>query len=110
MIHAEQMLQTNPSSAAVDAPTLVECIEACFDCAQACTSCADACLGEQEPGHLTACIRLNLDCADLCETTGRIVTRQTASDDGVVRAAVEACVVTCSACRKACSACPCTPT
>ncbi len=29
MPHAQQMLQTNPSSAAVDASTLVECIEAC---------------------------------------------------------------------------------
>jgi hypothetical protein len=46
--HAEQMLQTNPSSAAVDASTLVECIEACFDCAQSCTACADACLGEDD--------------------------------------------------------------
>jgi hypothetical protein len=43
--HAQQMLQTNPSSATVDASTLVECIEACYDCAQSCTACADACLG-----------------------------------------------------------------
>lgn len=48
------------------------------------------------------CIRLCLDCADLCESTGRIVTRQTASDVSVVRAAVGACVVTCGACRKEC--------
>jgi hypothetical protein len=52
--------------------------------------------------QLVRCIRLCLDCADVCEATGRVVTRQTASDVGVVRAAVEACVVTCHACREEC--------
>ncbi len=67
------MLQTNPSSAVVDASRLVECIEACYDCAQCCTACADACLGEDDPKSLTRCIRLNLDCADVCADTGAIV-------------------------------------
>ncbi len=41
---ARRMLETNPSGAAVDAASLAECIEACFDCAQVCTaSCAEAC-------------------------------------------------------------------
>lgn len=31
MTHAQRMIETNPSGAAVDASTLVECIEACFD-------------------------------------------------------------------------------
>ena len=34
--------------------------------AQVCTACADACLGEDDVGELTRCIRLDLDCADLC--------------------------------------------
>lgn len=67
MTHAQQMLQTSPSGAAVDASTLVECIEACFDCAQSCTAFADVCLGEDDPKALAPCIRLNLDCADVCE-------------------------------------------
>ena len=46
MTYAQQMIETNPSRAAVDTATLVECIEACFDCAQSCTACADACIGE----------------------------------------------------------------
>jgi hypothetical protein len=48
------------------------------------------------------CVRLCLDCADICDATRRIVTRQTASALGVVRAAVEACVVACRACRQEC--------
>jgi len=62
MTHARRMIEANPTPAQVDAATLSECIEACFDCAQTCTACADACLGEQHPNHLARCIRLDLDC------------------------------------------------
>jgi len=37
------------------------------------------------------CIRLDLDCADLCAATGRILSRQTATDPAMVRAALQAC-------------------
>ncbi len=70
MTHAQQMLQTNPTKALVSESTLVECIEACFDCAQACTACTDACLGEEDVQMLARCIRLDLDCADVCDATG----------------------------------------
>jgi hypothetical protein len=100
--HAQQMLQTNPSSAAVDASTLMECMEACFDCAQSCTACADACLGEDDPKSLSRCIRLNLDCADVCDATGHIVSRQTAFEPETARAALQACAEECSVCGQEC--------
>ncbi|MCV4600674.1 hypothetical protein OFC63_32110, partial [Escherichia coli] len=84
-----------PSQAPVDAGTLVECIEACYDCAQACTACADACLGEEDPKSLARCIRLDLDCADVCDATGRILSRQTAFEPQLVRAALQACAQAC---------------
>jgi len=43
-----------------------------------------------------------LDCADACDTTGRIVTRQTEPDLGVVRAVVEACATACRVCGDEC--------
>jgi len=101
--HAQQMLQTNPSSAAVDASTLVECIEACYDCAQSCTARAGACLGEEDPKSLTRCIRLNLDCADVCDATGRILSRQTAFKPQMARAALQACAEACRHCQQACN-------
>ena len=45
----------------------------CVDCAATCTSCADADLGEGDVQELVRCIRLCLDCADVCDATGRIV-------------------------------------
>ena len=86
----------------MDAPTLVECIEACFDCAQSCTTCADACLGEDDPKSLARCIRLNLDCADVCDATGRIVSRQTAFEPQMARAALQACAKACGLCGQEC--------
>ena len=102
MTHAQQMVQTNPSQAPVDAGTLVECIEACFDCAQACTACADACLGEDDPKMLARCIRLNLDCADVCDTTGKVLSRQTAFEPEMARAVLQACAQACRLCAEEC--------
>ena len=90
-----EMLETHPQPVADDLDLRARCIEACNTCAVTCTSCADADLGEPDVEDLIRCIRLCLDCADLCDATRRIVTRQTASEAGVVRAAVEACVVAC---------------
>ncbi|WP_034388647.1 four-helix bundle copper-binding protein [Deinococcus sp. YIM 77859] len=100
----QAMLQTHPQPQTLfDQGALAECIAACFDCAQTCTSCADACLGEQ--GHLTHlvhCIRLNLDCADVCGTTGRVLSRLTQPDQNVLRAQLQACVAACKACGDEC--------
>jgi hypothetical protein len=42
--------------------------------------CADACLGEEKVEMLRRCIRLNLDCADVCNATGRMLSRQQEPD------------------------------
>ena len=69
-----QMLDAYPKDLGqVDRTRLEACIAACFECAQVCTACADACLAEDVVADLTKCIRTNLDCADVCETTGRVV-------------------------------------
>jgi hypothetical protein len=73
---------------------MLRCINDCFDCAASCSSCADACLGEADVLVLVRCVRLDLDCAVVCDAVGRVVTRQTETDVGVVGAAIEACIVT----------------
>jgi hypothetical protein len=47
-------------------------------------------------------IRLCLDCADECDATRRIVTRQTLPDLGLMRAMVEACAAACVVCADEC--------
>ena len=100
--YVQQMIETNPSGPAVDGGALVECIGACFDCAQACIACADACMGEGDLQMLARCIRLDLDCAEVCNATGKILSRQTAFDEEMARVVVEACARACRVCGEEC--------
>lgn len=99
---AQEMLANTPSQPGYSAADLTACIEACFDCAQACTACADACLGAEMVADLRRCITLDLGCADLCQATGRILSRQTAYDSVLTRAALEACRDGCRRCGEEC--------
>ena len=44
---------------------------------------------------LTTCIRTNLDCADVCDTTGRVLSRRTGYDAIITRAVLQACLRAC---------------
>ena len=99
---ASEMLRTHPQPTTVDQAALARCIEECFACAQTCVACADACLGEESVAELTRCIRLNLDCADVCESTGKILTRQTDFDAELARSIVQVCVAACRRCGDEC--------
>ena len=48
------------------------------------------------------CIRLCLDCADICEATGRVLTRQTEYDGPTAKAQLQSCEATCRACAEEC--------
>lgn len=103
-MEATEMLRTHPQvqAVAMDQQALVACIEACFSCAQTCTACADACLGEPMVDELVRCIRLNLDCADVCAATGRLLSRQTMPEWQLLRAQLQACALACRLCGEEC--------
>ena len=101
MSHVQEMFATHPRGSSAS-PDLAACIEACFECEQSCTACADACLAEESIGDLRRCIRLNLDCADMCETTGRVLSRLTETDPFLQRAVLEACAEACRVCAEEC--------
>ncbi|GGM08081.1 four-helix bundle copper-binding protein [Nakamurella endophytica] len=88
--------------AGVDRDVLVQCIQACAECAQACAACADACVSEDTVVELVTCFRTDLDCADVCEATGRVLTRLAGSDASATRAVLEACAAACKACGNEC--------
>jgi hypothetical protein len=77
-------------------------VSECLDCGAGCTACADASLSEGDPQVMVRSIRLCLDCADTCDATARVVTRQTETDLAVTRAMVQACAAACSACAEEC--------
>jgi hypothetical protein len=98
----ERMLRTSPEPPFAPTDALSTCIPACVECAQACTACADACVAEHDRalGH---CIRINLDCVDLCTAASRVLSRQLAPDIGVVSMMLQLCTAVCEACAYECS-------
>lgn len=97
------MLNAHPRGQSIlSKEKVADCIAVCFECAQTCTSCADACLGEEMVADLTGCIRTDLDCADICAATGKILTRQTGGQSTITLAALEACQAACAACAEEC--------
>lgn len=100
--HVKEMLDTHPWPGNVDREILARCIEECFACSATCASCADACLSEDTVAELRKCIRLDLDCADICETTGRVLVRQSEYDARISKAQLEACRQVCRTCAEEC--------
>ena len=102
-MHVQQMLSTHPDVRGNTNDTLLRCIEHCCSCAQTCTSCADACLAEERVAELRQCIRLNLDCADLCYAAGSLASRRTGSNETAIVEALRACAMACRLCGEECA-------
>jgi hypothetical protein len=52
--------------------------------------------------ELRKCIRLDLDCADICDVTGRVLTRQTEYDAPTSKRQLESCMEACRTCAAEC--------
>jgi hypothetical protein len=98
-----RMIGAHPRrTAETEASVLAMCIEECASCAQACVACTDACLSEPDVRDLVRCASLNLDCADLCDATARILARQSALESSLARSVVLACAEACRLCGDEC--------
>jgi len=102
MSYARQMLNSYPRTFNRDAGVLAATIDALNECFQACTADADDDLGEQHVPELVRCIRLCLDCADVCAATVNVTSRQTEYEPNVTRPLLQACAVICKSCGDEC--------
>ena len=59
-------------------------------------------MSEQNVAEMVRCIRLCLDCVDVCTATARVIGRQTEYDAGVTRPLLESCVAICRSCGDEC--------
>ena len=73
-------------------------IDTLNNCATECSHCAMACLGEQDVKMLAQCIKLDLDCADICRLTASLLAR--GSEHGIHL--LEECAEVCDACAEEC--------
>src|SRR5260370_7554865 len=95
MSYARQMLETYPRDVNVDPGVLAATIDALNDCTQACAADADADLSEPNVAELVTCIRLCLECTDVCGATVGGDSRQAAYDATVVKPLLRPCVAPC---------------
>jgi hypothetical protein len=98
----ERMLRTNPEPPFAPPESLSALIYACSECAQACVACADACIAEHVPRRFDRCLRIALDCGDICSTTARILSRQLSPSMTLVAMQVEVCASACELCATEC--------
>jgi hypothetical protein len=80
---------------------LTAAIDALGDCEKASNACAMAMV---EGGGMVVEIRRALDCADVCDSTERVLARSQAPDPQVVAAVVAAAIAACDASAAACGA------
>ena len=102
MSYARKMLDTSPSPVTFDKSLLAGVIDALSDCAQACVADADNDLSEHNVTEMVTCIRLCLNCADVCTATAGVITRQVEYDAGLTRPLLESCVAICKTCGDEC--------
>jgi len=101
-MQTKEMIATHPDVRGNVNQALIDAIDAAYACAQTCTSCADACLAEEMVAELRQCIRLNLDCADVCDAVATLGSRRTGSNEQVIRKMLDACIAACRACGEEC--------
>lgn len=102
MDRLRRMFSTHPAPASDAGEEAFAMVTAAAECSHVCTTCADACLQEDQAAQLRKCIRLNLDCADICEATSRLIARPGEQDRAALRAQLEACAAICRACADEC--------
>jgi hypothetical protein len=74
------------------------CIEACVECWLACEMCAEACLHESDVKRMVECIRLDRDCAEVCQAAVRLMVR----GGELAPAFCRVCAEICDACAEEC--------
>ena len=102
MSYARQLLDSHPRTFNLDAGLLAATIDALSDCAQACIADTDADLSEPDLAEMVKCIRLCLNCVDICTATVGVTSRPAEYDAGVTRPLLEACAAICKSCGDEC--------
>jgi hypothetical protein len=74
-------------------------IELLYTCADACDSCASVCLAGEDMTKTARCVRLDIECANLCRTTASLLS----SDSAFARRLCGLCADVCDTCAIECA-------
>lgn len=70
------------------------------ECAAACNHCSTACLEEKDLHMLSTCIKLDMDCAQICDITAAFVARGSAHAAHLLKECAEICTHCAEECEK----------
>lgn len=70
------------------------------ECAEKCNNCASACLEERDMKLLKDCIKLDIDCADICQLTAKLIARDSQHAEHLLKECVEVCIACATECEK----------
>lgn len=77
-----------------------ELISALNKCADACNYCTTACLEEEDVKMMTACIKLDIDCAAICNLTANFIARGSVHGKHLLKECAELCNLCAAECEK----------
>ena len=77
-----------------------ELIQKLAECAAACENCMDSCLSEENIGMMVRCIRLDRDCAKICQLTASFITSHSEHAMHVIKECIEICEQCAAECEK----------
>lgn len=103
MTDTKDMIEAVPGGVPLGAEAVAAAIDACLRCLQSCTTCANADLAEPDVAEMRTCIARCSNCADVCETTARVLSRPAESEADVVQLLLQTCVRTCTHCAEECA-------
>ena len=75
-------------------------IEMLSKCAAECSRCATACLDEEDVKMMSRCIRLDIDCAEICALAGSFVARGSENAEDVLALCADLCNECADECEK----------
>ncbi|VTP93194.1 four-helix bundle copper-binding protein [Sphingobacterium daejeonense] len=79
-------------------------VKACIDetqkCAVACLECAQTCLNEKDLEMLRECIKTDLECAEICEATSKLLIMDSSSSKELVKICLSICEACAAECEK----------
>ena len=75
-------------------------IDTLNNCAIECSHCAMACLDENDVKMLTACVKLNIDCADVCKLAASLLSRGSEHGNHLLEECAEICEACATECEK----------
>lgn len=77
-----------------------ELIAALGECAMECSHCVAACLKEEDVKMMERCIRLDLDCAEICQLAARWIARGSEHANHLLKECMEICDACADECEK----------